>query len=403
MMDTLHFIKQFYHKMPANVQLYIRLFMVMCQKPRLLFLPVHTWNGKSRDNQLPLSVAYVGNNTITRHYYLHLFFRPAPEITYAGKIFFIRIFKTIRKKYPACTMILWEPNPFIKWRLRNQQPFILPDWVQLEIDISQSIRTMEKQSRSGYINFRRLIRKYGYSYTLSENTDREFEDFYQNMYVPYAKYRFGDSALLPDCATIFDPAYQPELFLYKKENRVVAGSVIRYKDDVALCHALGVQEDCFEMAQQGILGATYLFIIDVLQKRGYKKLCVGGVRPIWNDGVVRLKVRLLATISGSYHYAPGQCTYLSALYDSPCIRDFLVHNPFVHLAKNGELTGAIWISKNEDMNEEGFRKVYKRMERAGIRHCDIFSFRHVPLSPPTDENSSMTASIHSFHPYFVYP
>ena len=60
------------------------------------------------------------------------------------------------------------------------------------------------------------------------------------------------------------------------------------------------------------------------------------------------------------------------MHDGNGVRDFLMHNPFIYLSKNKELKGAVWISKDEDVNEEYFSKSFKRMERAGVEQCDTY-------------------------------
>jgi hypothetical protein len=396
-MKILSFLKQTYLKMPRKIQVYVSPFVAIYKKVMQFFLPLYFWDGKSKSSLLPLSVAYVGYISLNQNYYLELIFSSKPEIRYQGKFFFNNIFNSIRKKNPACSMVLWEPTSIVTWYLRNKLPFIIPNWVQMEIDISHPLQVMEKQKRTGYENFKRLIRKYEYSYILSKNTNEEFEDFYKNMYIPYAKYRFGDCALIPEYDKVFDPSYRSELFLIRKKNQIVAGCIVQFKDDIVNCHALGVKKNCFEMTKQGVLGTVYIFIIQELQKRGYQNLHVGGVRAMWNDGVTRLKVRLMATISENCNYTPNRCTYLSVMNNFSGIRDFLEHNPFVHLAKNGKLAGAIWISNQTNVSEEGFRKVFKRMERAGIQHCNLHTLQPVQL--PSDlnlVNSPMTVSQHIF-------
>jgi hypothetical protein len=367
----------------------------------LLWLPLYIWRGQSKQNGHPLCVAYVGGISKYQYYYSELMFNSKPEISYEGRIFFSRIIWVLRKKNLDCAMIIWEPNVVITWYQQNKLQFVVPNWIKMKIDISQTMHVMIAQSRSGYRNISRLIHKYEYTFTCSKNSD-DFIYFYENMYLPYSKRRFGESASLWPYSEVFDSERQPELFLVRKQTNIVAGIVVKYSNNNVILCSFGVTDNYFDFINKGLLGSAFYYVITTMQDRGYKQVFIGDSRPFINDGVTRFKIRLLATLEKVNRDEYYGFSIFSLLHETSGIKDFLLHNPFIYFSRAGELKGALWVSESEEVNEEGFQKAYKRMESSGIEHCDIFAFQPVQLtSYMNHENSSMSTSIHNANEYFI--
>jgi hypothetical protein len=365
------------------------------------YLPCYLLKGTSRTNKFPLIAGYIGPCSITRYYYINLIFSYEPEIIYLGRFFFTRVPRILKKKYPACGMILYEPESFLSKQMQNGSGFIIPKWVKMELDISNSLKEMENVKRSGYRNIVRLINKHEFTYARSENPD-DFIRFYENMYLPYARYRFAGASSVWKFFEVFPPAAHRELLLIKKKNDDIGGLVIDYKADTATLCFFGVSEYCVEYINHGLLGALYYFAIRTLQSQGYKKIHLGDSRSFINDGVIRFKIRLLATIERSDKFDIKHNIYLSVFQYSPGIKDFLLNNPFIAISSSGEQVGVIWLSNEKELCEEPFKKVFRRMERSGIQHLKINVFGHLklPLNLP-EENQSMSVSVHKANDYIL--
>jgi hypothetical protein len=366
-----------------------------------LFLPCYIIKGTSKSNKLPLFVGYIGSLSNTYYFYINLMFGSEPEINYAGKFFITRIIEAVKRKEPSCNMILFEPGYSVRVYMRNKPKFIIPNWIKFDLDISLSLKEMIKDKRSGYRNITRLIQKQEYTFTITGD-QADFIDFYNNMYLPYSIHNFGNTASSLQYSDVFNPNSNRELLLLKKGNEAVGGLVIEYNIEIAKLCFFGVREGYFDLKTNGALGAAYYFSISILQKMGYKKLQLGDSRAFINDGVTRFKIRLLAKLDKLHKYVYNQCMFLSLLNDSPGLNDFLSHNPFLHILKNGNPGGVIWVSEEEDLIKNDFQKVYNRMLRAGTSTCAIYSGNPINLPEYSEsENTNMSVLIQNANDCFL--
>lgn len=362
--------------------------------------PVYLWRGRSRQAGLPLCVAWAGPATWHRQQYPGLMFKGPPDISCAGRFFFWQVTGAIRRQYPDCALIIWAPGTAARRVVTGEPHFAVPRWIRMEIDISPPMKTLKKISRSGYRNISRLITKHGYS--LVRATDPAAHAcFYEHMYLPFIKKRFGDGAFAMRREDVFDPSDAPELYQLCAGGRAVAGAVVKHTDGCARISFFGVRKDCIDLIHRGILGACYYFIIQELQARGHTRVGTGDCSPFVNDGVTRFKIRLLARLAKIQPFDYTDCAHLVLLRPTGGLRDFLLRNPFMYCSGQGGLRGAVWADGQDSIAQVDFQKACSRMNRAGIEKCDIFTFQ--PLRLPPRLTAPMTVGVHNAHSCFLHP
>ena len=362
--------------------------------------PVFVCSGRSSSG-IALCAAYAGSDLRQRSYYLGLLFGADPEIAYAGRFFFWRITGAVRKYYPECGLIVWEHAPAVRWLLKSRPHFLVPHWIKMEIDISRPMRAMEKISRSGYRNIARLISKYRYTFTRAEAPeDRAY--FYERMYLPFAKARFGGTAYVQPYAAVFEkPGAASELYMLRENGRKVAGMVMLFDAGGPALGFFGVLDGRVDMLRRGALGAAYYFSIKVLQGRGHARVAIGDSRPFIHDGITRFKIRLLATLVNQQRYDYHRCCSLRLLKATAGIKDFLAGNPFMCFSEAGTLRGAFWAERGEACSGEDLQKALRRMQRGGIEQFDVHVFEpaSAPAFPESGE-SSISVAIRDANTFF---
>ena len=371
-MRIISLLKIIYLKIPNRIRILLRPFLFLYKGMTSIYPPVYIWNGTSKHNNFPLCVAYIGKTCTFQRYYLSLLFNPDFKVTFLGNRLLYFIMFLLEKKHHDCAITLWELNRPMKWYLQKKQKFIIPFWIESEIDISQPIKKMERKSKSGYRDSARLIRKYGYTCEFSNEPD-VFADFYHNMYTPFVRYRFGDSATLWKYHEIFDTESQHELILLKKQSEILGGFLMKYKNNDAKISFLGIKKKYLKNLHEGLLGALYYFTVQTLQNRGCHKVFIGVSHAFINDSVTRYKIHMLAQLTQDIKYKNNKYISMLILRDTVGLRDTLVNNPFIHLAENEQLQGTLWLS---DYNKEktDFLKNYNRMKRFGVKHCEVNCF-----------------------------
>ena len=333
-----------------------------------MYLPVSIFSGSSQIGGNPLSFAYAGKNSITKNYWAKQVLGSNWEERNIGNRLSHRIQNYIKKERPDCSMILLQPDAFLAHQLEKQLVFKIPEWVDMEIDISPPLDVLCKLSRSGFRDALRLIKKYGLTFEVTHDLSH-FDDFYYNMLTPYVNKRYESAARMGSYSHEKNLFSHSDLFLIKKDDNVVGGTLVEYRDGGIFFRKMAVRNGDFEYVKQGVLGAAYYFTIDEMKRKGFNKIHIGGSRPVLSDGVTKFKTRWLGSIVPDH--APFDYTFMILLNNSPGLQDFLVHNPFIYYTKNLEPISAIW---TQCSTKEDFHKLLRSSHCAGIKGCQVFTF-----------------------------
>lgn len=333
-----------------------------------IYLPVSIFSRNSQIEGNLISFAYAGNNSITKNYWARQVMGPNWEERSIGNHFSYTIQNYIENEHPVCSMILLQPGAFLAHQLEKQPVFKIPEWIDMEIDISPSIDELCKLSRSGFKDTRRLIKKYGLTFEVTHDLSH-FDDFYYNMLIPYVNNRYEDTARIGSYSHEKDFFSRSDLFLIKKGDDVVGGSLVEYRDGGIFFRKMAVRNGNYEYVKQGVLGAAYYFTIDEMKRKGYQKIHIGGSRPVLSDGVTRFKTRWLGAIVPDYD--PFDYTFMILLKNTLGLQDFLINNPFIHYTKNLEPISTVWTQYS---TIDDFHSLLRSSHCAGIKGCQVFTF-----------------------------
>jgi len=333
-----------------------------------MYLPVSTFHGNSQTGDYPLSFAYAGHNIITKNYWAERILGSNWTEHNMGKYLSYNIQNFIKNEHPDCSMILLQPDSFLAHKLDKHPVFKIPEWIDMEIDISQPMDALCKISRSGFRDTRRLIKKYELTFEVTHDLCH-FDEFYYNMLIPYINNRYVDTARLGSYSHEKNLFYHSDLFLIKKGDEVVGGSLVEYRDGGAFLRKMAVKDGDFVYVKQGVLGAAYYFVIEEMKRKGFNKIHIGGSRPVLSDGVTKFKTRWLGSIVPDY--VPFDYTFMILLKDSYSLQNFLTSNPFIYYTKNLEPISAIW---TQCSTKEDFHKLLRSSHCAGTKGCQVFTF-----------------------------
>jgi hypothetical protein len=231
-----------------------------------------------------------------------------------------------------------------------------------------------KKSRSGFDRIRRWIRSQNLSYEITKTVEAQ-KDFYENMYLPFISKRHNDSSLIIDFQGIFSDTLPSEVFFIKKNDKVVAGAVVRYWENRPSLSFLGVKEGHIEDVKRWNTGVIYYFVITELQKKGIKMLFIGGSPPILTNGLLFFKMKLLAQIDHEKPYQPAGCVSLHVLKFTEGVRDFLKTNPFVFIKNDGKMAAAVWTFSGKGSGTEVLEHQINQAFRLGLEECHVFAWR----------------------------
>ena len=158
--------------------------------------------------------------------------------------------------------------------------FLVPPLVRqvLDIDVSE-----DKLIR---INTKNLKKALKYDCDVSNDID-DLKFFYENMYVPYIKRVYGDSAQIEDFGDIEKIFNRGELLLIKLNDKYISAQLSEIDGDNYFLRKNGVLDESF--VKEGALVATYYFGILRAKEINAKIVDFGQSRSFLSDGSLRHK------------------------------------------------------------------------------------------------------------------
>jgi hypothetical protein len=342
------------------------------------YRPVTIFEGRSRTGRRPLSFAYIGANPSYLAYWPQRILGTEHKQTFLGRRFVFMTPRLLRKKYPHCSIILCEENPYTADYFEHKHILRIPQWLRLEIDLSRSLQTRHWNRDNTFKRICTKIRQHAFDYVISRDP-ADWRNFYDTMHVPYVKSRFGDSSVILPYAEMFDERIPRELLLIRKGGDLIAGIVLNYWPQCPSLGWLGVLNGDFVYVKEGVLRAAYYFSAMAVREKGFERLNIGGSRPIINDGVTLHKIRMAAQVNYAFEYPPHENLLLTLMRDTAGLRDFLVTNQLVGLSPDGKPLCASWIQAEPSKIE--FARAVANSQRANFREHRVFCFDETEIPP----------------------
>lgn len=224
-----------------------------------------------------------------------------------------------------------------------------------------------KQKKS-YKEELRRIRKAGFTYEISRSRS-QFDDFFDNMYIPQIRKSHGRSAVILDKGTYLKLFNKLELLLVKGGDAVIAGELISYEGGMPRLTAVGIRNSDSELLRQGALAACYLFALQYLGQQGYSTIDLGDSRGFVNDGVLSYKRKwghvLIKRIP--------LLLLMKVLSNGRAVRRLLRNMPIICM-NDGELTSMVFMDEIELNDVRASTKFISQNHVPGTKNLVAYLF-----------------------------
>ena len=372
------FIKKVCHKIPIGLRHRLTtLLWNYSHQLKKTFNPicpkVFIFKGLEKNSKTPLTFAYIGPPSQTQEYWLQATLDPGFQKHLLGRRFFKSIIPFLKENYLDCNFLLIECNPLTLAYFSKKPGFNIPRWVNMEIDLSVPVEKLLGSERS---EIKRMTTKNQLTYEMTKEP-RHLDDFYHHMYLPYIQSRYKSTAMINEHLKILKMLYKGELMLIKKQEAVIAGGLLEFRDKNAYFRVLGIRDGKLEHVQSGAIGALYYFITIEIQKRGYKRILIGGRRPLLSDGLTKFKKSIKANLISNDH---NDRIWFKLLKDSPSLQSFLINNPFIFYKKDTKPHRAVFMEAKEACSQEELKKALRISACKGIRDSHLFIFHNIKNS-----------------------
>ena len=313
-----------------------------------LSLEMYLLQGREKYSGSPLTVLFIGNQKSFRFLEDILFMQISIRKSIGKMIMGENILYKLKKSSIDCDAVFIKCDVFYTSYWRKKNFTIIPEWISMTLDISGSSEMIYKKLSDGAKDDIRKIKKYSYTYELSEDSDKLYF-FYKKMYLPYICMRYGSSAV---CVTYFAMRLLFErdnkLMLIKQKDKYLAGSMFSVRNNKITATYTGIKDGNIEYLKQGVGAASYYFLIHWAKQEGIETLNFGTCRPFIDEGVFRYKRKWGATMAKQDGFTSGIIAFKPFNYSNG-LKSFLLNNPFVSIDED-KLQITIFKEKNNIYN-----------------------------------------------------
>lgn len=325
--------------------------------------------GERGESDPSLRILYSGTIE-NRSYLAKLVFGEAYDEQYMGRFWFWHIILLLLHKNGGCDGFFFETRKSFCRFLNKKHHFIIPDWINTEIDLSLDMDTRAKFCKTTKCNIKR-IRKNNWQFEISRKIS-DFDHFYYNMYMPYVEKRYQNMALVRKYDDMQTSFKNGELLLIRDNNEYVAGSLIDYKmmNGIPRLTQLGVLNGHQAYVAKGAISAIYYYAIEYLKKQGHSKIYFGWTRSFLKDGVLNYK----KSWGGCrVSLESGRVLILKPYALNSAIKSFLVNNPFITIHRNQPI-GVVFLDEDQTGRRIKFDSLKQKYSLDGLSEFVLYTF-----------------------------
>ena len=327
------------------------------------------FRGRERSAGQPISILMLGRNK-RMLYLLSAVFAGEPEQLNLGNISSFSSRRIIENHKPD--MVIWRTDSIVRRFGRKQDVLALPEWISFcrdeppDFENATKFGDLNRELRSNIVK----LHKNAFSYRISDNI-KDFNLFYYDMYLPYVKKRYDNSAIICRKNTLkkyFN--HGGRLIFIEKDDEKIAGALCYTTKNTAYFHKLGVINGEIKYLRVGAITALYYFWMDWARNNGYKRIDFGAARPFIRDGIFKFKRKWGMGIhknADSHSFF-----YLRVTKFTPAVFSFLKANPLVFL-NNGRLNGFIFSDSDKPLTALDVWNHHKSFWTPGIDKIHLIS------------------------------
>ena len=348
-------------------------------------------SGNERSSHLPLSVCIYAATTENRIYLQNLIFGSSFQARFVGRTWLWKVLTKTPRAAVGCSLVIADVHERHLSLAGAKAGVVIPAWVRGYVDLPRGPEVMNRDSVK---DIQRRIRRLGLEFEVVRDL-KSFEYFYQNMYLPYSKGRYGDGAVLKTKEDIKADFEKGELILIKKQGEYISGMLLSYDGELATMPYLGVLDGSWELVSEGAISSGYEFALQHLEAIGCRKLIVGQSRAFLKDGVLQFKKKYGHKIMGAAIHK-----FLTKVVSgTDATRAFLQNNPFI-IESSGEFHGVVFLDGEMLPTQQTLKEIDKKLSQAGLSKLVVCSYlpgetdmsREVQLEPLELASSSQPSA-----------
>lgn len=319
---------------------------------QLRSLAVNVWLPIYRIDHAGLTVIQIGRESLDP-YIVRLLYGEFLKSEKVGSVPAWNLARAIRRWEARADLIFFRNTQFQPPGELACRMLMLPYFAQQVVDLPSSSSGLLSHFFNEATHWTlksnlRSIRKARFEHEFTRDPEL-LNYFYHQLYVPYIKERYLDTAEIISWPSFQDVYGGMELLLIRRKGQIVAGCVNQQIGNTYRMHVAGVLCADKDFLKTGIVSALYWFSFGEAHRLGCREVDLGVSRPFLQDGLLVYKKKWRSRITASIYRRPG--LWLLPCGNRPLMYRALEDNPFF-CEQDGRLTGLIFLGDHTVLNDK---------------------------------------------------
>jgi hypothetical protein len=249
-------------------------------------VPLHRVCGSAQGSDKARSMLIAGAPTAVQ-YLVQRFFDAETAWQELGSTPIYALPRTLREHAASVDLVVARvQRPLARW-LFDEGFVRVPEAVGAQLKVQTNDATFAGAHKTAKRNIEQ-VRKNQLTWCVSHEL-KDFEHFYDAMYVPFAIARYGESAFIRNRHALRRRFRQGGLIWIIQQDDIIAGQIFQVNKSVLHLLGPGTFQGSAAPVKQGAFSALYVFAAAYAQQKGLQWLDLGASMPSLRDGVLMHK------------------------------------------------------------------------------------------------------------------
>jgi hypothetical protein len=333
-----------------------------------LRITVSILRGKTILNGQEVTVLFAGRENAEADYMIGSLFGGQYNMERIKDVWSWNLASTLRRLRRSNDLTIVRTDRVSARLFFNQDYLAVPEWVSLSLPVSEDLKIPPPRNHSLKDDLRIVRRNNLHPHYTQKTSD--FDTFYNNMYVPFIRRRYGEKAYIRNFYQLQRSFKQGGLLWVMQNNKPIAGLIFKRQDQLIQILALGTLNGEQMLVKAGALTATYLFIIKHARELGCDLIDFAGCRPSLNDGLLQYKRKWGMSINEKHDTYYDYLVYFNCLNRE--VVSLLANTPLI-FRDNGGLSAISLMDSEKPAAEAEAEKAHRSMWIPGLAQLYLVS------------------------------
>lgn len=362
----------------ASAQDYLKLFAN-------LRVPLYRIHGPSPASDQPRTMLIAGVPA-SLQYLVQRFCGANPKWESLGSIPIYALPRVLRERAPDVNLVAAQVQRLLAQWLFGEHFLHVPEAVGAQLEVRADGTTFASVHKTAKRNIEHVC-KNALAWRISHQL-ADFERFYDDMYVPFARQRYGALAFVRNRHALRRRFRQGGIIWITHRDEIIAGQIFQIHKSILHLLGPGTPQGSPAPVKQGAFSALYMFAAAYAQQQGLRWLDLGASMPSLRDGVLMHKRGWGATLTERQE-SSRELLLRWGQWDDELAR-FFADVPLIFRDQNG-LSALTAVPEHEPITAKTTADLQNTLIMPGLYRLYVIASDGQP--PPGDGSAADTARV----------